>query len=83
MNFEKMVNCVETWFREADIENQEKFLNTQKDKLIIYHTRLGRKIRNEFKLWEIEWKPDISNGVDYSPEHPDQISMKVIEANME
>jgi len=38
------------------------------------HNTLGRKIRNKYKLWEIPWEPEIRNGIDYSPNHPDCIS---------
>ena len=74
-----MVGIVEGWFQKENNETKRQFLETPKEELISYHTTLGRKIRNEFKLWDIEWKPEIKNGVDYSPNHPDQVSMKVIE----
>lgn len=38
------------------------------------HHSLGRAIRNNYNLWEIPHTPDIRNGIDYSPEHPDAIS---------
>jgi hypothetical protein len=47
--------------------------------LIRYHHSLGQHIRNKFKLWNRDWKPDIRDGVDYSPFHPDQISMTIIQ----
>ncbi len=74
-----MINTVMIWFEKDTPENRDLFLKTPKDKLIQYHATLGRDIRNEFKLWETEWIPDIRRGVDCSPDHPDQISMKVIE----
>lgn len=46
--------------------------------LIKYHHTLGQSIRNEFGLWGFEWEPEIVDGVDVSPEHPDAISMEVI-----
>lgn len=77
--FKEMVCIVENWFYKDTDENKKEFLETPKEKLVKYHTSLGRSIRNEFKLWDREWKPDIRAGVDYSPDHPDQISMRVIE----
>lgn len=47
--------------------------------LIKYHHGFGTGIRNEYKLWERKWTPEIRNGVDYSPEHPDAISQTIIE----
>lgn len=78
-DFDGMVSIVTTWFEQEKPENQLRFLQTPKEKLSFYHHTLGRDIRNEFKLWEAEWKPDIINGVDHSPDHPDQVSLKVIE----
>jgi hypothetical protein len=51
----------------------------QRNELIRYHHNLGRSIRYEFKLWDREWKPVLSGGVDVSPDHPEQLSMRVIE----
>ena len=77
--FEEMVSLVCNWFERESDKAKSEFLNTPKEKLVSYHTSLGRSIRNEFKLWETNWTPDIQNGVDYSPEHPDQVSMEIIE----
>lgn len=44
----------------------------------MYHGTLGRTIRNEYKLWDTSWTPDIRDGVDYAFDHPDQVSMRVI-----
>ena len=41
---------------------------------------MGMYIRNAFKLWEYKWEPEPDeNGVDCSPDHPDAISMRIIE----
>ena len=55
-----------------------RFVDCEQSALIIYQDSLGREIRNQFKLWHQHWTPDIKNGVDCSPQHPDQISMRVI-----
>ncbi len=44
-----------------------------------WHHTLGRYIRNKFHLWDYEWEAKIIDGVDDSPEHPDAVSMAVIE----
>lgn len=49
------------------------------DQLTRYHHSLGTDIRNRFNLWEIPWEPEIKDGIDYSPYHPDQVSMTIIE----
>lgn len=53
---------------------QESF----EDELIHLHHGLGTWIRNEYKLWENGWNPEIKDGVDYSEDHPDAISMKIV-----
>jgi hypothetical protein len=80
MSFEEQVNTVFSWLEKAPKEEQLLFKNTPKDKLIRYHHSLGMNIRNHLNLWANEWVPDIKNGVDYSPEHPDAISQRIIEA---
>lgn len=52
---------------------------TPKDELVTLHHTLGRAIRNFYNLWSRPWKPKIKDGVDVSPDHPDAISMSVIE----
>lgn len=44
-----------------------------------YHHSLGRYIRNKFNLWTIPWEPELIDGIDYSPYHPDAISQTIIE----
>lgn len=40
--------------------------------------RRNKNIRNEFKLWDVDWEPEMVNGVDISPNHPDQVSFDII-----
>lgn len=47
--------------------------------LIAYHHNLGRWIRNNYKLWEVPWTPELKDGVDYSPCHLDAVSRTIIE----
>lgn len=55
------------------------FVDCPQDRLARYNDSLGRMLRNEFKMWDTEWKPEVVNGVDVSPEHPDQRSQRIIE----
>ena len=49
------------------------------DELALLHHSLGQYIRNKFKLWSVSWTPELVDGIDYSPNHPDAVSFKVIE----
>ena len=42
------------------------------------HDTLGRAIRNKYNLWEIPWEPELRDGIDWSPEHPDCISDTIL-----
>ena len=44
-----------------------------------FHHTTGRWIRNEYKLWDRPWTPDIKNGIDFSQDHPDAISTRIME----
>lgn len=78
--FEEMVSQVTALLNKDGLkEIKKEFVNTPKGQLAKYHGTLGRTIRNEFKLWDTEWKPEIREGVDYSPDHPDQLSFRVME----
>lgn len=60
---------------------EKAYLKTFKNKedLIVLHNNLGRDIRNAFDLWGYKWKPELVDGVDVSPDHPDLVSQRVIE----
>lgn len=79
MNIEEIAEKLVIDFYNSPEKEKETFRNTSKDDLTMYHHSLGRMIRNEFKLWENTWEEDIRDGVDYSPDHPDQLSMTIIE----
>ena len=49
------------------------------ESLIQHHHELGRYIRNKYNLWTIPWEPEIIDGCDHSPYHPDQRSMTIIQ----
>ena len=45
-----------------------------------HHLTLGMQIRNIYKLWDRPWVPELNEqGVDYSPNHPDAVSMRILE----
>jgi hypothetical protein len=46
--------------------------------MIGLHDTLGRQIRNKYSLWQIPWIPDLRDGIDYSPYHPDQLSDTIL-----
>jgi hypothetical protein len=75
-----MVDEVIKWFKNSPYEQRDEFLNTKRGDLYKYHHSLGEKIRNDFKLWDMEWEEDIVGLFDISPEHPDSVSMLIIEA---
>ena len=46
----------------------------------LYHDTVGRFIRNEYHLWERPpHRPEIVDGIDTSPQHPDAISGRILE----
>jgi hypothetical protein len=77
---EEMVTEVLTWLDQAQPEDQKYFKECERSQLHeFHHTDLGRGIRNHFKLWEYMWMPVLQEGIDCSEEHPDAISMRVVE----
>lgn len=56
------------------------FKDSKRDDMIQLHHSFGRYIRNKYDLWSRTWVPDLIDGVDYSKEHPDAISMDIIES---
>ena len=83
VSFDNMVDEVFSWIEGESQETIDQFLDTKEENLLMYHNTLGRTIRNHFRLWEHPWTPifQVVNGikVDVSDEHPDAISMRVIE----
>lgn len=55
-----------------------KLKKFKEGELITLHDSFGRHIRNEYCLWKRPWTPRIENGVDFSEEHPDQVSYEII-----
>lgn len=61
---------------EADIFTL-KTVKTE-DSMGEFHHSVGQWIRNEYHLWEVDWAPEIVDGVDCSPNHPDAISSRIL-----
>jgi hypothetical protein len=76
---DEIVAEVKGWFANEDEASRKQFLEMSEDQLYGYHHGLGTHIRNHFGLWEHPWEPELREGVDYSPNHPDAISMAIIE----
>lgn len=57
-----------------------------KDQLHSLHHGYGMWIRNTYNLWHeknphtmLDYQPELRDGADYSPRHPDAVSMRIIE----
>ena len=74
----EMADVVMSWLDKLPLDVAEEFRVVPYDDLIQFKNLLGMNIRNEFRLWEKKWTPMLVNGVDFSPDHPDAISMEVI-----
>ena len=74
-----MADTVQGWLHNSDPEIQREFKDTPFESLVRYHSTVGLSIRNYFNLWAVEWTPVIENGIDVSENHPDRISMLVLE----
>jgi len=76
---QKMIDWAIEQFHKAKLCHRNDFINCEFRDLAQYHSTLGRSIRNEFKLWKGSWEPELEGNVDYSTNHPDQVSQRVIE----
>lgn len=80
MNNREIVDDLKSTIKRKDLIYIKNLI---KDDLITLHHSLGQDIRNNYKLWEQPWIPQIGNmhgyDVDHSPEHPDIRSMSIIE----
>jgi hypothetical protein len=75
---EEIVVSLIAAFNQSSISEQFEFKTATEADLIEWHSSLGRDIRNNYGLWENDWEPELVDGVDYSPNHPDAISMSII-----
>lgn len=77
MSEEEMSQVVyHEWYRKWHTTDQSIFRNSNIYEL---HHGVGRNIRNYFNLWNRPYEPDdIRNGIDYSLNHPDAISTRIL-----
>lgn len=80
MTVEEIIEDLRKRIKEWPEEEQTTFFLTEytSDRLIQYHHTLGLWIRNNYNLWQIPWEPELEDGVDYSPYHPDQVSFTIM-----
>ena len=64
----------------SDAEKNSFYLTgiADNNSMSMHHTTYGRWIRNKYNLWEIPWEPELKNGIDYSPFHPDCVSATLL-----
>lgn len=63
----------------SDSDLNEFFLGPYSGNSFVYdNCEFGRWIRNRYSLWTVPWEPELRDGIDYSPYHPDAISMTII-----
>jgi hypothetical protein len=65
--------------RMKDLPGVEVFIETPRESVAAQYFNLGQSIRNEFKLWTRKWKSKMINRMDYSEDHPDAVSARIIE----
>lgn len=75
-NHDEMVEYVIT---HLSVKDKIWLQRSPRNRLIQFHHNIGRWIRNTFELWSRPFTPEIVDGVDISKDHPDAISMRVIE----
>ena len=77
---EKLAASVVTdWYNLSQKERDDSgFLETEYVDLIKYHNSFGQAVRNNFDLWQNSWNPEIVDGADVSPQHPDNLSMNAL-----
>ena len=78
-------------FDQLDANSMHALKTMKKSELHSLHHGWGTSIRNKYGLWNPQnpltknWhahpeKHDMSDGIDYSKDHPDAMSMQIIEA---
>lgn len=71
---------VETLLVGMDDDELIKIRRLMPEDLIMLHHSLGAYIRNTYGLWNKGWTPEVTtDGIDESEDHPDAISMRIIE----
>jgi hypothetical protein len=73
--YDKAYALMEEIYENFSDEDKDWFL---KENPAVMHLGLGMHIRNHAALWTYPWEPELIDGVDHSPNHPDAVSSKVI-----
>lgn len=75
-----MSRIVSEWFEKSSEREKEEFITTDFNNLIVFMSLIGNNIIEYFHLWSYHWKPQIENGIDISPHHPENLALAVIQA---
>lgn len=74
-----MTKKVLEWFDDSPESHKEEFVTTAFENLAVFMSSTGQTIIDHFNLWSYPWKPEIRDGVDMSPHHPENLAMQVIQ----
>lgn len=74
-----MTKYAKDWFDSCCKAHREEFATTEFNSLAVFMPSMGMDIINTFHLWGYSWVPQIVNGVDTSPNHPEALALQVIE----
>lgn len=75
IDFQKIVESILSVLTK---EEKSELASIDESKLCLLHHSFGQWIRNTYSIWDVHWEPQLENGVDMSPNHPDAISMDII-----
>lgn len=86
LGFDEIVDDLE---QRLKLEDKKELANMKREDLPMLHHGMGTWIRNSYDLWwgnplTEKWRTDpagrtMINGVDHSKDHPDSLSMRIIE----
>lgn len=75
-----MVKIILDDFKNFSEREKEEFITTKFDNLNLFMSSLGLGIIEHFNLWAFPWKPQLVDGLDISPNHPENLALTVIQA---
>jgi len=77
----EIVELVHKEILEMSEEEQSYFFRMPYNNIsfTVLHQGFGMHIRNKYNLWSFDWDPEIVDGIDYSPYHPDQVTITILE----
>lgn len=73
-----VTDIVDTVLNAHRFEDKLAFILSSEADLIKYHHTIGEYVRNRWHLWSYKWTPELVDGCDMSPHHPDAVSMNLI-----